>query len=348
MERNRSFNGIKEKTTQQSFLSKHLKKVYPLALRRSNSSQSLPSLSLSQNSNDSIGSRETINPRAVDQKVFASLRRLNRTTTPHERAETKLTNLGQQDSRPESNGVNTGIPWVIPKIMVPLHGLGGPPERRETTLLANVGKDSTDSNGGVTLKRCHWITKNSDQVYVCFHDECWGVPVYNDNLLFELLAMSGMLMDYNWTEILKRKELLREYFAQFNPNVVAKLSEIEIMEISSNKTLMLAESRVRCIVDNAKCIVKITDEYGSFSSYIWGYMNYKPMISRYRYPRSIPLRTPKAEAISRDLIRRGFRFVGPVIMYSFMQAAGMTIDHLVDCFRFNECVYLAERPWRHG
>ncbi|XP_043702092.1 LOW QUALITY PROTEIN: DNA-3-methyladenine glycosylase-like [Telopea speciosissima] len=297
MERNRNLNG-REKPTQ-NFLSKHLKKVYPIALRRSISSQSLSSLSLSQNSNDSIG--ETIPPpRVVDRnKVLVSLRGLG---TSHERAETKLTNLG---------------------------------------------KDSFDSNG-VTLKRCNWITKNSDQVYVCFHDEYWGVPVYNDNQLFELLAMSGMLMDYNWTEILKRKELLREYFTQFNPNLVAKLSEKEIVEISSNKTLMLAESRVRCIVDNAKCIVKIAHEYGSFSSYIWGHMNYKPMINRYKYPRNVPLRTPKAEIISRDLLRRGFRFVGPVIVYSFMQASGMTIDHLVDCFRFSECVSLAERPWRHG
>ncbi|KAJ4973882.1 hypothetical protein NE237_007056 [Protea cynaroides] len=332
LERNRSANG-REKPTQ-SFLSKHLKKVYPLAVQRSNSSLSLSSLSLSQNSNDSIG--ETI-PR-MDRKVLVSFPGLG---TP-ERAEIKLTNV-RKDS-PDSNG-DTEIPKVVRKIMVPLQGLG-PPERAETKLI-NVGQDSLDANV-VTLKRCHWITKSCDQVYVCFHDESWGVPVYNDNQLFELLAMSGMLMDYNWTDILKRKELLRECFAQFDPNFVAKLSEKEIMEISSNKTLMLVESRVRCIVDNAKCIVKIADEYGSFSNYIWGQMNYKPMISRYRYPRNVPLRTPKAETISRDLIRRGFRFVGPVIVYSFMQAAGMTIDHIVDCFRFSECVSLAERPWRHG
>lgn len=88
-------------------------------------------------------------------------------------------------------------------------------------------------------------------------------------------------------------------------------------------------------------------EVGSFSGYMWGYVDYKPIINRYRYPRNVPLRAPKAEAISRDLLKRGFRFVGPVIVYSFMQAAGMSIDHLVDCFRFTECVSLAERPWRH-
>ncbi|KDP31413.1 hypothetical protein JCGZ_11789 [Jatropha curcas] len=181
-----------------------------------------------------------------------------------------------------------------------------------------------------------------DEVYVAFHDECWGVPVYDDkdcNLiqnskLFEVLTLSGMLMDYNWTEILKRRELFREAFAGFDPKIVAKMGEKEITEIASDKTIMLAETRIE-------------REFGSFSSYMWGYVNYKPMINRYKYPRNVPLRTPKAEIISKDLLKRGFRFVGPVIVYSFMQAAGLTIDHLVDCFRYGECVSLAERPWRH-
>ncbi|CAN0896248.1 Probable GMP synthase [glutamine-hydrolyzing] [Linum grandiflorum] len=173
--------------------------------------------------------------------------------------------------------------------------------------------------------------------------------VYGNNYsqLFELLALCGMLMDYNWTEILKRKELIRKSFAGFDPNIVAKMDENEIMDIVSDKAISLAECRVRCIVDNAKCILKIVREFGSFSSYMWGHMNHKPTINKFRYPRNVPLRSPKAEAMSRELLRRGFRFVGPVIVYSFMQAAGLTIDHLVDCFRYKECVALAERPWRH-
>ncbi|KAJ6324612.1 hypothetical protein OIU76_011830 [Salix suchowensis] len=217
--------------------------------------------------------------------------------------------------------------------------------RLETSNHSSSSRDQ-DSNDG-ELKRCNWITKNSDKVYVAFHDECWGVPVYDDNQLFELLALSGMLMDYNWTEILKRKEVFREAFDGFDPNIVSKKGEKEIMEIASNKAIMLAESRVRCIVDNSRCIVKIAREFGSFSNYMWGNVNFKPTINRYRYPRNVPLRSPKAEAISKDLLKRGFRFVGPVIVCSFMQAAGLTIDHLVDCFRYSECVSLAERPWRH-
>ncbi|KAK7250680.1 hypothetical protein RIF29_33265 [Crotalaria pallida] len=228
-----------------------------------------------------------------------------------------------------------------------------PRERREptTTVAKTVQQRRQPTPPSSTepeeLKRCNWITKSSDKAYIEFHDECWGVPAYDDNKLFELLAMSGLLMDYNWTEILKRKETLREVFAGFDPNTVAKMEEKEIMEVASNKALSLAESRIMCIVHNAKCIVKVVGECGSFSSYIWGYVNHKPVINRYKHPGNVPLRSPKAEALSKDLVKRGFRFVGPVIVHSFMQAAGLTIDHLVDCYRHSECVSLAERPWRH-
>ncbi|CAN4122006.1 unnamed protein product [Withania somnifera] len=218
-------------------------------------------------------------------------------------------------------------------------------------IVARIGSPTRSPNasnsGEEFMRRCNWITSTSDKVYVQFHDECWGVPVYDDHQLFELLALCGMLMDFNWTEILKRREQIREAFGGFNANHVAKMGESEIEELISNTSLNLAESRVRCIVDNAKCIVKIVREFGSFSSYMWNYVNYKPIINRFRHPRNVPLRTPKAETISKDLLKKGFRFVGPVIVYSFMQAAGMTIDHLVDCFRHKDCVNLAERPWRH-
>ncbi|XP_052186867.1 uncharacterized protein LOC127797766 [Diospyros lotus] len=280
------------------FLSRHLKKVYPISLQKSSSPLSLSSLSLtlSENSNDSSLTDSTI---TLDQKISLALRRI------------------------------------------------APPERRDVPVVTRNVQQPSPNPTEEGNRRCNWITKNSDKIYVQFHDECWGVPAYDDNQLFELLAMSGMLMDYNWTEILKRRELFREAFAGFDPNTVAKMGEKEITEITSNKAITLTESRVRCIVDNAKCIVQIVREFGSFSSFMWGYVNYKPVINRYRYPRNVPLRTPKAEIISKDLLKRGFRFVGPVIVYSFMQAAGMSIDHLVDCFRFSECVSLAERPWRH-
>ncbi|KAF8039185.1 hypothetical protein BT93_B1669 [Corymbia citriodora subsp. variegata] len=300
---------IEKDKSSQSFLSRHLKKIYPIGLNRSNSSLSLSSLSLSlsQNSNDS-SLTEPSSP--LDHKISLALRLIR----PPERR----------------SGVTTPFPRNVRSAQTPNVQPGSP----------------TPSDGG-EVRRCNWITKSSDEVYVAFHDECWGVPVYEDRQLFELLALSGMLMDYNWTEILKRKQLYREAFAEFDPNIVAKIGDDEVEEISSNKAMMLAESRVRCIIDNAKCILKVVGEFGSFSSYMWSYVNHKPTINRFKYPRNVPLRTPKAEIISKDLQKRGFRLVGPVIVYSFMQAAGLTIDHLVDCYRYNECINLAERPWRH-
>ncbi|KAK8659349.1 hypothetical protein V6N13_029553 [Hibiscus sabdariffa] len=183
-------------------------------------------------------------------------------------------------------------------------------ERREFPMIVksvhHQQQQQCQDPGNGEVRRCHWVTKSSDKVYISFHDEQWGVPVYDD----------------------------KEAFLGFDPENVAKMGDKEINEISSNKAIMLAESR-------------IVREYGSFSSFMWGYVSYKPTINKYKHPRNVPLRTPKAEAVSKDLLKHGFRLVGPVIVYSFMQAAGLTIDHLVDCFRYNECVTLAERPWRH-
>ncbi|GFP87280.1 probable gmp synthase [glutamine-hydrolyzing] [Phtheirospermum japonicum] len=254
--------------------------------------------------------------------------------------------LSLSQNSTDSSLTDYSSPLLDQKILSALR-LIVPAERKDVSIPKIVKQFDANVCNEEGTKRCNWITKNSDKVYVQFHDECWGVPVYDDNRLFELLAMCGMLMDFNWTEILKRRELFREAFGGFDSIYVSKMDEKEIIETASNKELNLAESRVRCIVDNAKCITKVASECGSFSSYMWEYVSYKPVINRFKYTRNVPLRSPKAEIISKDLVRRGFRFVGPVIVYSFMQAAGMTVDHLVDCFRYEECVNLAERPWRH-
>ncbi|TYI34262.1 hypothetical protein ES332_A04G189400v1 [Gossypium tomentosum] len=269
----------KEKPMESPVPLKNLKKIYPIGFQRSSSSLSLSSLSLSLSQNSNDSS-------ITDHS----------STTP----------LEQRIS-------------LALSLIAPHH------ERREfVPIVKNVRQSRQPQqqqehpNNG-ELRRCRWVTKNSDKVYISFHDEQWGVPVYDD----------------------------KEAFAGFDPEIVAKMGDKEINEVSSNKAIMLVESRIRCIIHNAKCIQKIVREYGSFSSFMWGYMNHKPQINKYKYPRNVPLRTPKAEAISKDLLKRGFRFVGPVIVYSFMQAAGLTIDHLIGCFRHKECVALAERPWRH-
>ncbi|XP_059315978.1 uncharacterized protein LOC132066786 [Lycium ferocissimum] len=310
LEKHREKEKTRSNNTTNFLLSKHWKKIYPIGLHKTGSSLSLSSLSLSlsQTSNDSsVTDSSSITP--LDQKISLALRLIASSTDKKE---------GPATSKNVARAVS--------------------PTRNPSP------SPSTEEE---LMRRCNWITSSSDKVYVQFHDDCWGVPVYDDHQLFELLALCGMLMDFNWTEILKRREQIREAFGGFNANHVAKMGETEIEELISNTSLNLAESRVRCIVDNAKCIVKIVREFGSFSSYMWNYVNYKPIINRFRHPRNVPLRTPKAETISKDLLKKGFRFVGPVIVYSFMQASGMTIDHLVDCFRHKDCVNLAERPWRH-
>ncbi|KAL4185671.1 hypothetical protein AMTRI_Chr10g231860 [Amborella trichopoda] len=197
-------------------------------------------------------------------------------------------------------------------------------------------------NGNSGFKRCHWITRGSDPLYIKFHDEQWGVPVYDDNLLFELLSLSGMLSEQSWTDILGKREQYREIFLGFDVNMIALMDATKQVPVfdSENKT-PLSEIRLRCIIENAKSVVKIVKEFGSFSAYLWSYVNYTPIINKYRYGRNVPWRTPRSELVSNDLVRRGFRFVGPTIIYAFMQASGMTVDHLVECFRFHECVSLA-------
>ncbi|EPS62730.1 hypothetical protein M569_12058, partial [Genlisea aurea] len=223
------------------------------------------------------------------------------------------------------------------------------------------------SGGGQTIRRCKWISKSSDAIYVQFHDECWGVPVYDDNELFELLTMCGMLMDFNWTHILTRRQTLREAFAHFDPRKVSEMSDKEISAITANKDMNLSPNRVRCIVGNAKCVTKasprkrtmkssgrslfadgvlqVVDEYGSLINYMWELAGYRAVINAFKHHKDVPLKSPKSEMMSRDMLRRGFRLVGPVVVYSFMQAAGMTVDHLVDCYRYQDCVRMAQAPW---
>ncbi|XP_057871315.1 uncharacterized protein LOC131077785 [Cryptomeria japonica] len=186
-------------------------------------------------------------------------------------------------------------------------------------------------------KRCGWITSQSDPAYVAFHDEEWGIPVHDDKKLFELLVLSGALAELSWPAILSKRDNYREMFSGFDPVAVAKYDEKKIKSLKSICNIMLNEGKLRGIVDNAKNFLKIIEECGSFDNYCWGFVNHKPVVNKYRYPRQVPVKIPKSEVISKDLVKRGFRFVGPTIMYSFMQVTGMTNDHLVNCFRHEEC-----------
>ncbi|KAG6506845.1 probable GMP synthase [glutamine-hydrolyzing] [Zingiber officinale] len=189
--------------------------------------------------------------------------------------------------------------------------------------------------------KCAWMTANTESCYVSFHDEEWGVPIRDDKKLFELLVLSGALAELAWPVILTKRHIFRDVFLEFDPVAVSKLNEKKIAAPGNTGNSLLSEPKLRAIIENARQILKIIDEFGSLDRYCWSFVNYKPIISKFRYPRQVPVKTPKADVISKDMVRRGLRSVGPTVIYSFMQAAGLTNDHLISCFRFEECIAAA-------
>ncbi|KAL5568782.1 hypothetical protein UlMin_025357 [Ulmus minor] len=190
-------------------------------------------------------------------------------------------------------------------------------------------------------KRCSFITANSDSIYVAYHDQEWGVPVHDDKMLFELLVLSGAQVGSDWTSILKKRREFRNAFSGFDAEIVATLTDKQMVSISSQYGIDI--SRVRGVVDNSNRILEIKREFGSFDKYIWGFVNHKPISTQYKSGQRIPVKTSKSETISKDMVRRGFRFVGPTVVHSFMQAAGLTNDHLITCHRHLQCTLLAAR-----
>lgn len=197
----------------------------------------------------------------------------------------------------------------------------------------NVMHTFGSSEGACHKKRCAWITSHSDAVYVAYHDEEWGVAVHEDRRLFELLVFAGAQTEIAWSSILSKREAHRDAFAQFDPAILATYDAAMVASLKSQRDIMKSEARVQSIVSNAKLVMKIVEEFGSFSEYIWRFVSYKPIVSKYKQAKSIPTRTAKSEAISKDLQKRGMRHAGPMVVYSFMQAAGLANDHLVSCFR---------------
>ncbi|KAF3637556.1 hypothetical protein BC332_04975 [Capsicum chinense] len=191
-------------------------------------------------------------------------------------------------------------------------------------------------------KRCSFITPNSDPLYIAYHDEEWGVPVHDDNLLFELLVLTGAQVGSDWTSVLKKRQEFRDAFSGFDPEIVSKYNEKKITSTSVEFGIEL--SQVRGAVDNSNKILEIKKTFGSFDKYLWGFVNNKPIATQYKACNKIPVKTSKSETISKDMVKRGLRYVGPTVIHSFMQAAGLTNDHLITCPRHLQCVALATQP----
>lgn len=187
-------------------------------------------------------------------------------------------------------------------------------------------------------KRCDWITPNADPLYTAFHDDEWGVPVLDDDRkLFELLVFSQALAEHTWPTILNHRDIFRKLFENFDPSSIAQFTEKNLVTPKLNGSPLLSEQKLRAVVENAKQFLKIQLEFGSFSNYCWKFVNNKPIKNEFRYGRQVPVKNPKAELISKDMMRRGFQCVGPKVVYSFMQVAGLVNDHLITCFRYQEC-----------
>ncbi|CAH8359842.1 unnamed protein product [Eruca vesicaria subsp. sativa] len=191
-------------------------------------------------------------------------------------------------------------------------------------------------------QRCSFITTTSDPIYVAYHDEEWGVPVHDDKMLFELLTLSGAQVGSDWTSTLRKRHDFRKAFMEFEAEAVAKLSEKEMNAISIEYKIEM--SKVRGVVENATKILEIKKNFGSLEKYFWGFVNHKPISTNYKFGHKIPVKTSKSESISKDMVRRGFRYVGPTVVHSFMQAAGLTNDHLLTCYRHIPCTLLSTNP----
>jgi DNA-3-methyladenine glycosylase I len=187
----------------------------------------------------------------------------------------------------------------------------------------------------VTNKRCSWVSVD-DPLLLQYHDREWGVPVHGDRKHFEVLVLSGAQAGLNWSLVLKKREGYRRAFDKFEPEKVARYSERQIQKLTSDPGIIRNRMKIEAAVRNARAFLKIQEEFGSFDSYCWRFVDGRPKLNRWKIVRQIPATSPESDAFSKDLKHRGFSFVGPTVVYAYMQAVGMVNDHLLDCFRYRE------------
>ena len=186
--------------------------------------------------------------------------------------------------------------------------------------------------------RCKWA--GTDPIYIAYHDTEWGVPLHEDRKLFEFLTLDGAQAGLSWITILKKRHNYLQAFDHFNPKKVARYDSRKIKELLSNPGIIRNTLKIEAAVVNARSFLSIQKEFGSFDTYIWQFVGGRTLKNRWKTMSEIPAFTDESTAMSNDLKKRGFKFVGPTICYAFMQAAGMVNDHTLDCFRYNEVLHL--------
>lgn len=182
--------------------------------------------------------------------------------------------------------------------------------------------------------RCLWC--GTDPLYTLYHDTEWGVPVHDDRKLFEMLNLEGAQAGLSWITILRKRENYRKAFDRFDPKKILKYDAKKVRELLANEGIVRNRLKVAAVISNAEAFLKVQKEFGSFDAYLWRFVGGKPIVNKRKTIRDIPPTTPESDALSKDLKKRGFKFVGSTICYAFMQACGLVNDHEQKCFRFNE------------
>ena len=178
------------------------------------------------------------------------------------------------------------------------------------------------------LRRCPWAQTPAS---IAYHDEEWGVPIHDDSSLFELIVLEGAQAGLSWETVLRKRARYRVVFRDFDPSVVARITPARVEKILCDPGVIRNRAKIESAIGNARALLRLRDEFASFDSYLWRFVGNKPIVNRRRRMQDVPASTKESHAMSADLIRRGFRFVGPTICYAFMQAAGLVNDHLISC-----------------
>jgi len=186
----------------------------------------------------------------------------------------------------------------------------------------------------VSKKRCGWCL--GDPLYETYHDEEWGIPVYDDDTLFEFLILETFQAGLSWITILRKRDNFRKAFDNFNYKKIANYSQEKIDSLLEDTGIIRNKLKINATVINAQAFIKVQNEFGSFSKYIWGFVDGKPIKNKLENHKNAPATTPLSDTISKDLKKRGFKFVGSTVIYAHMQATGMVNDHTTECFRYHE------------
>lgn len=192
------------------------------------------------------------------------------------------------------------------------------------------------SNASMIIKRCPWCGQN-DELYIKYHDEEWGVPVFEDQKQFEFLVLESAQAGLSWHTILKKRENYRAAYDGFDVQKVAKYDNKKIEELMHNAGIIRNRRKIEASINNAKLFIEIQKEFGSFCNYLWDFVDGKPLVNNWTDVSQIPAKTELSERISKDLKKRGFKFIGSIILYSHLQATGLVNDHIKSCFRWSKC-----------